>query len=287
MYKDYRIVVVTPAGRKEYLECLVKQVLALCKAGFVDEYQLWMHTTNTDDIEYINSLELIHKKINIRRLPDGMSPRGNTTISHFYRDCTDSKTVYIKLDDDIVLLDDIEAFVRFLDFRISNPDYFIICANILNNAIISYILQHTGKLDNSTENGLVSYTCMDQVGWKNPQFAEKIHRQIIASDFDLSKFRVNTTWNLCNNERISINCISWLGSSFAKFDGLVGSDDEQWLCEDKPRMDGLRNIVFLDYVVVHFAFYTQRNYLKSTDILDAYRNHLGLVNKKTKSLNCL
>lgn len=47
MLGEYRIVVVTPAGRK----LLIPQIQGL--KPYVDEYRLWVNTDNADDIEYM------------------------------------------------------------------------------------------------------------------------------------------------------------------------------------------------------------------------------------------
>lgn len=271
MFKGKEIIVVTPAGRKEYLQCLVPQVLALHQLGLVDEYQLWLNTTNSVDLEYMQHLADLHPGvIRLCSLPIGTQPNGNMTIHHFFAACTNPHAVYVRFDDDIVLLDDADAFKRILEFRIDNPRYFLVYANILNNGICSHILQRFGKL--STNAGLAGYHCTDNLGWKSPAFAEDIHKQVRACNHDLSRFRIPGTWTLYYNERVSINCILWLGSTFAQFSGCVGTDEEQWLSVDKPKADGLQNIIFLDYVVVHYAFYTQREHLvKNTNFLEAYQ----------------
>jgi hypothetical protein len=79
-------------------------------------------------------------------------------------------------------------------------------------------------------------------------------------------------WHCLEYERVSINCISWLGSTFAQFNGKVGIDEEQWLSVDKPRTmePGSHNVIIGNAIVAHFSFYTQRAHLDATDILDEY-----------------
>ncbi len=270
MFQDFRVVVVTPAGRRAYLECLFPHVLSLHRAGLVDEYQLWLNTSDTADIAYMKSLESAHPSfVIVRPLPPGVHPSGNDTIHHFFPACTDPSSIYVRFDDDVVQLDSASAFERLLQFRISHPEYFLVYGNILNNAVCSHILQRFGKL--STAPGIAGYDCTDRVGWNSPSFAESIHEQVRARGHDLSAFRIPGFWELFHNERVSINCISWLGSTFAHFSGRVGRDEEQWLSVDKPRSCGLRNAIFLEYVVVHYAFYTQRPHLSRVPaILSGY-----------------
>ena len=64
-------------------------------------------------------------------------------------------------------------------------------------------------------------------------------------------------------ERVSINCISWLGSDFASFGGEVGKDEELWLSCVKPAETARPNVMYGGFAVVHFAFQTQRARLES------------------------
>jgi hypothetical protein len=49
LFNGKKVVVVTPAGRKQYLEILFKYILNL--KSVITEYRLWVNTTNNDDIE--------------------------------------------------------------------------------------------------------------------------------------------------------------------------------------------------------------------------------------------
>jgi hypothetical protein len=65
--------------------------------------------------------------------------------------------------------------------------------------------------------------------------------------------------------------ISWLGKEFKKFNGDVGLDEEEWLSCDKPKQIQMPNIIFGDSLFVHYAFFTQRQYLDNTNILETYK----------------
>ena len=265
MYDNHRIVVVTPAGRKRYLELLIPQVLAL--RPIVDEYRRWMNTTNEEDIAYMESVAKEHEEfIKLERL--GEHYNANFSIYQFFKRCTDPATVYVRFDDDIVWLDDKSRFLDLVKFRIENPRYFLVYANILNNAVLTHLHQKRGNL--SKEYGTVEYKCMCDVGWKNAKFAVELHREILSKpSFDV--FRFSEPWVLKEYERVSINCISWLGSKFAEFEGNVGRDEEQWLSCDKPKALQQPNVIFGGFVVVHYAFFPQRPLLEGTDILQKYK----------------
>jgi len=260
-----RHIVVTPAGRRRYLEILVKHLVAQ-KQDF-DEWHLWVNTNDVEDIAYCHWLAEQHPSW-IKCVSSTMPPDGNQSIHQFFAYCIDPNTVYTRLDDDIVWLE--PGFLRKMyNFRLSHPQYFLVYGTIVNNALTSYIYQQRGLIDHS--HGSCNYEVMDNVGWKSAEFAEHVHRTFIK---DLNEGKTEMWYVqpqvLHDYERMSINAISWLGSEFAKFQGLVGIDEEQWISVDKPKSIGTRNIVCGDALVVHFSFYPQREHLDKTDILTQY-----------------
>ena len=268
MLFDKRVVIVTPAGRKRYLELLIPQLLNL--RSVVDEYVLWVNTTNEIDIEYMKNVAQAYPdfiKLQWSKIPIN----GNLSIGHFFRECVDANTVYVRFDDDVVYIDTIEAFVNFIKFRIEHPEYFIIYANILNNSVISHIHQRLGNFN--LEKGIAGYKADNPIGWGCPSFAYNLHTQIlqlIEEKGSLKTFYIQN-WKLFECERVSINCISWLGSTFKEFNGQVtGIDEEEWLSVTYPKMNKCVNCVFGHFVCVHYAFCTQRSYLDTTDLLEKY-----------------
>lgn len=274
MHRNRGVVVVTPAGRRRYLDLLVPQVLAF--KGVVDEYRLWLNTADPDDLAYCESLAAAHPDfIRLDRLPDGVAVDGNMSIHHFFKKCVEPDTVYVRLDDDIIMLDTVDAFKALLDFRLDHPEFFLVYGCVLNNAVITHIQQRMMRF--GTGGGLCGYACMDPVGWKSPLFAEHVHRAILQGlagpGGNLQEFRM-PPWRLHYThvgERVSINCISWLGSEFAAFGGDVGRDEELWLSVQKPALAQKCNCIFGGFVCVHYAFYPQRPHLDATDILQQYR----------------
>jgi hypothetical protein len=178
-HRDHRVIVVTPAGRQQYLRLLIPQVLAYASAGVVDEYHLWVNTRVKEDVAFMEAAAAGEhgSVLRVRYLPSGMEPLGNKTIGYFFKECVMPNTVYVRLDDDVIFLDDLEAFKGFLDFRIMNPHYFLVYANILNNALVSYLHQDLGNLGMS--HGRVGYSCMDSVGWASGPFAAYLHDRVL------------------------------------------------------------------------------------------------------------
>lgn len=286
-YKGHRVVVVTPAGRRRYLELLIPQVVGL--ADIVDEYQLWVNTTDSDDIAYMENVQSTNTLVKLIRLPDDICVNGSKSICNFFKKCIEPNTIYIRFDDDIVLLDTKEAFISFLDFRIGNPQFFLVYGCILNNAITSHLLQRSMQLD--TMHGISTYQCMCPVGWRNGEFAKNVHNQIAQNNFDLSKFRMGSNWLLYDCERVSINCISWIGTGLDNAcGGIVGAEEEYELSTNIPRKNNMINIIFGGFCCVHFAFYTQRDdvdpmlniYYKTQNVLSLHSNAGSSTSKTAK-----
>lgn len=270
MYREHRVVVVTPAGRERYMRLLFAQLLGY--RPVVDEYRIWQNTAQPSDIAYFQSLAAAHPDfVTVDAPPPGVRRFDNSTIHHFFASCCDPDTIYVRFDDDVVQLDTPDAFAAFLDFRIDHPEYFLTYATILNNAVIAHILQRHGTI-HADPAQLVGYACVDDVGWRDPSFAERLHRQILARP-DLTAFRM-PNWILHHYERVSINCISWRGAEFAAFGGEVGPDEEPWLSHTKPAQLGKPCCIFGGYAVVHYAFHPQRGLLDTTDILERYADRV-------------
>jgi hypothetical protein len=215
----------------------------------------------------MEKLESENEFIKLQRTKIGV--KGNETIFHFFKECVDENSVYIRLDDDIVYVKP-NSLNNLFDFRINNPNYFLVYGNIVNNAILSHLHQKRGTLTNEVKFG---YHCADHNGWNNPIAAESIHRKF----FELNKNNHLTDFSINNcilkdYERCSINVISWIGSEFKKFDGNVGIDEENWLSCDKPSELQMPNIIFGECLFVHYAFFTQRKHIDNTDILESYKH---------------
>jgi hypothetical protein len=259
-----KIEIVTPAGRQRYLEILFLH-LESQKADF-DQWTLWLNTTNQADIAFCKKLEKENSWI--KTIDLDVPHSGSYSIASFFKYAKDSNTLYIRFDDDIVWME--ESFIKKMcDFRIENPGYFLVYGNIINNAIIDHIHQRLGALDYSSS--IVNYNCFDGVGWANSDFAEIKHENFLQklSSNNLGSYKFKK-WDLFFNERVSINCISWLGKDFENL-GEV-KDEEQFLSADYPKSKGLINTIYGEILCSHFAFYTQREKMDNSSILNHYKS---------------
>ncbi len=269
MIQNKKIVVVTPAGRKKYMEVLLKYILR--EKDIIDEYKIWVNTTNKSDIAYFKQLEKEYKGFITldERFLEERETGENRNIYRFFDKCIDSDTIYIRLDDDIVYLQ--PDFIKLLaTYRINNPDPFLVYGTILNNGVIDSIVQNLGLYSSFP---YFNYSCTDTIAFDDSHICENKHSYLLHNYLLKLKTppKLFEKWVLQRYERVSINCISWLGETFATFNGEVGEDEEAWLSMTHPEKTKNPNVVFGGAYCVHFAFGPQRDYLDKTNILSLYK----------------
>jgi hypothetical protein len=267
-------VCVTPAGRRKYLEILVRYMNREYLAGNFDEWRLWINTTAKSDINYIHSLAAKYEFITA--VEPKMPFAGNISIAPFFVDCCEPNTVYLRLDDDIVFIEE-NAIREIFKFRLEHRKYFLIFGNIVNNSICSGIRQIYHAMPGFPKT--ISVTdCFDETGWGNPIFAEFLHETFLDT---FKAYKNHYYWHfvdglsiaISNPARFSINVMSWLGSEFAKFAGKlpIPCDEEEYLSETLPKHLKKMNCIYGEAIFVHFAFYPQREYLENnTNLLQKY-----------------
>jgi hypothetical protein len=265
--RPMRCVVLTPAGRREYLELLFVHLSRqrLDFAMFI-EWHLWLNTLVPEDVAYMRELERQHSWIKVITDPESDPTAGSFNIHRFFKHATDRHTVYIRLDDDVVYLE--PGFLQKLyKARVScNPDYFLVYANIINNAVITHAHQRGGAFMYPTK---VEPTCMGNA-WSDPAISEQLHRQFLSDVRAGNLQRWHQSFDpFETTERVSINAFAFFGSVFQNIH--VGIDEEDWLSVVHLRESGKRNLVIPGAICAHYAFYTQRPHLNTTDILEQYR----------------
>ena len=263
MYKDYKIVVNTAAGRRRYMQYLIPYVLS---CGIVDRYDIWVNTHNGADIEFFKQVAKKYPVINLVWQPDGVV-NGNKSINAFYRSCVEAPTIYFKLDDDIVWMEP-GLMEKMVKFRIDNPQYFLVSPLVINNSLSTYLLQVEGKLnlDKYYEAG-----CSHPVLWKSGYFAEELHSWFLRNYLEGQKWeKLYVGKKEMGMTRFSINAILWFGDEMKKFSGIVPGDDEEFMSCIYPTRMGMSNAWNGDAIISHFAFFTQREQLDKRHILEKY-----------------
>lgn len=276
MRNGFKVVANTAVGRRRYLQFLIPLVL---RSEVVDRYDLWVNTLDKIDFEFFKELAKKYKKINLIWQPDNFVD-GVHTINPFYKYCCEEKTIYVKLDDDIVWIEP-DFFEKMVDFRINNPQYFLVSPLVINNDISTYILQNQNKIH------LYDYfvpRCYNPQ-WYNGYFATQIHNWFIDNYLKTEKYsELYCGERIVSINRFSINAVLWFGSEMAKFEGLVTGDDEEFLSVIKPTNLNKPNCFNCDCLISHFAFGYQRKVLDSNGTLDKYKKVLLDLFKKDKLL---
>lgn len=263
MYKNYKVVVNTAAGRRRYMQYLIPYVVA---CPYVDRYDIWVNTHNGADIEFFKQVATKFPAVNLVWQPDGIV-NGNASINAFYKDCTEPNTVYFKLDDDIVWMEPglIEKMVKF---RVDNPEYFLVSPLVINNSLSTYLLQVEGRL--KLDDYYQAYAS-HPVLWQSGNFAQELHTWFLERYLKTKKWEeLHVGKKEIGMARFSINAVLWFGDEMKKFGGLVPGDDEEFLSCIYPTLQGKSNAWNGDALVAHFAFFTQRKALDKKGILEQY-----------------
>ena len=207
----------------------------------------------------------IYPKINLVWQPDGWV-NGNASINAFYKKCTDENTIYFKLDDDIIWMED-GAIGKMVKFRVDNPQYFLVSPLVINNAQSTYLLQVCEKLK---LNHYYNSAADNYILWRSGEFASQLHQWFLKkiNSKSINDLHLGSRpMALC---RFSINSIMWFGKDLAKIKGIVPGDDEEFMSCILPSKMGWTNCWNTDVILAHFAFYTQREQLDKCSILEKY-----------------
>lgn len=263
MYKNYKVVVNTAAGRRRYMQYLIPYIVS---CPIVDRYDIWVNTHDGADIEFFRQIAARFPVVNLVWQPDGIV-NGNASINAFYKECVEPDTIYFKLDDDVVWMEPL-LIEKMVAFRAENPQCFMVSPLVINNSLSTYLLQISGKIRlDQYYNAASSHPTL----WKSGGFACELHHWFIE------KYLKTDRWDFLHvgkremgMTRFSINAVLWFGEEMKKFDGIVPGDDEEFLSCIYPTSQGMSNAWNGDAIVAHFAFYTQRQALDQMKILEQY-----------------
>ncbi len=266
-----RVVAVTPAGRRGYLELLAHYVLA---DEFISEWHLWDNCRAESDRVYINDLAAHHKKIKVITLPKVSG--WNNSINQFYKLCNDRETFYIKMDDDIVYLPP-EFGKKLLEQALPERAVSLWSSPmVVNNAICSWMLKYLSKVKIEAE---LTAQAACRIGWRSAAFAESLHDAFLKTLGEGAGHRFHTPDQIVSLSRFSINCIGFFGSDVLRLGKDFcpdGVDDEEWLSVVLPMRLNRPGRIIGGLTVAHFSYWTQEAELLSSDILDRYYLHAGL-----------
>lgn len=281
-YKDqeYKVVVVTPAGREKYLSIFKNFIYRKMNEGVVDNWQLWLNTVDAGDITYLQSMEAENPKVKIYRLGEQIIPTWETynalQTHKFFANAQEDDTIYIRFDDDIIWCAD-DAIEKMCQARIDNPNAFIIYPNIINSTTCTSWHQEIGAL--SEEAGKVkrynkadpNYAYLDEFNYSDSRLIDHIHKTFKKryTEGTLSAYYLPSR-SLNEFERFSICSVCWFGKDKMS----LGTLEEPQISWELPQALNKPNYFVGDALMVHYSYHTQRGYLTSQgDVhLEFYKN---------------
>lgn len=255
MYQSSKVIAVTPAGRRQYMEVLAPYVLR--GRGLFDEWMIWVNTGRESDIAYLESLAKEHqgfvKLVRYKEPLAAPSPQ-----PWWFRHACEPNVLYVKFDDDICWVKD-DAVHELVKFRVENPRPLCVLANTINNGFCAYIHAKRGSQEFHIDGEYprIAPDCYNDV-WSKPRYGEYVHKTFLNDllEGDVDKYLFDS-WELDAYQRFAINCICWWGQDVnGEMDGH--KDEEQWLTTLQSRKLGRPNVICGTSLVSHFAFYKQR-----------------------------
>lgn len=304
-----KLVLLTFAGKKCHLEILFKYILKY--KHYIDEYKLFVSTKSTEDHEYIKAfaekndfVTLEYYKENGKIILNGTSKMWD----YAYSICNDDDTIYLKLDDDIVYIEE-TLFTDFIKYRetCESPLLFPV---IINNVYFSNLFSNNNVINLRARGNMLStwpntynriksavkenihnnqfrigdVTITQEVlcptAWSNVQFCVDLHNLFIdklktnnKNDFYLDNHVVPDKFP------VSICCCSWRGKDLKNIVNEVGTifQDEPWWTVFMPTWLNKDNMVYGKTIVSHYSYYRQRELgLDTTDILNKYNELISI-----------
>lgn len=258
--KEFKVVIVTPAGREKYLDIFKRRIYKEMDAGLVDGWQLWQNTVKQSDIDYMASMEKENPKVKVYTI-DGIEDKYNfcdtLRTCEFFKYAHDDDTIYIRFDDDVVWYEE-GAIEKMAKARIEHPDAFIIYPNVINSTIVSRWHQDIGAL--GKEAGECQGIRLDEFAYTDSKFIDLIH-DTFKKHYEagtLSAYYLPSRV-FEKYENFSICSIAFWGKDKLE----PSSFEESWIAWERPE-ELKRPVYFLgDALMVHYSYHTQRDYLES------------------------
>ncbi len=188
-----------------------------------------------------------------------------------------SDAVFLKCDDDIVYVD-VEKLNGFIEFRRTNPHYFLVSANVVNNGVCAYLQQASGAIPANIGHFEHPPGGFGGSLWLSGERATQLHDFFLGRERkSLPLPKASVEWT----ERQSINFVAWLGKDLVHM-ALPKCDDEYALTVGLPTFLDRPSAIYSDFTVSHLSFGPQENGLDLDRLLDGYdalmRSTLGLAN---------
>ena len=262
MVDGYKVIVGIFAGRKKIMRQTIQTLLK--QGDCIDEIQLWENTALEPDLKYISECEKKIEKLSVKRYeqsPPSKFHFGGTVnhnmsrFKYFFKDCTESDTVYVKVDDDMIWMEDglIESLVRF---TLKNPKYISVFANVVNISGCDHVHQRLGVYEED-DIDLMTWNKAGacSVGWACGRTATAKHLRLFENmkndNLDQYKF---SRWVLNDKIRHGAGFMSWISGSFDV--NKIGEDDEDAMVRF-AKETGRNTCIFGEKLASHFSYHPQ------------------------------
>lgn len=300
-----RLEVITYAGRRRYMEILFQYILKYKK--YITHYRIFVATQDKEDVEcienfYKNNSEWVSLIYHPTNIPFNKSNLWDIA----YQYCLDEDTTYLRIDDDIVYLEE-SLFTDFIKFRNEHPEYLVVYPLIINNIISSSYLQSKGLIDYpkkamiysswkktyeriqpiilqaSQEKVSIGRLVADSeilcpVAWGDIEYCKHVHSTFINDviNKNLDKYRLGKIV-LEERQPMSIQVIAWHGKTMKEVQEKYGAvyGEEPWISIFAPTWCNMYNCIYSDSIVSHFSYYKQEEQgICQTGLLEQYKEIL-------------
>ncbi len=263
-----RVILTCFAGRKRYLEILLKYAEYLYQKGHIHEVHLWDFTRNAEDTEWLKSSPTITSSpyISVKHVINKHS------WLEYYRHYTPSayaEHVIIKCDDDIVFID-VKTFPDFIQRTVEQDEYLLRFPSIINNGVCAHYQQKWGLIPTSLDTFPYDTYCGKL--WASAEICQKLHEHFLDNHetwLETTRALPDKTHKHALGNRISINFFAVCSKNLNLYQ-MVGSDDEKDLSMTLSRRLQKKHAVDTKFTVSHFAFGSQREKLNEPMLLEKY-----------------
>lgn len=269
MYNGYKVKVLVFAGRKDTMSILFPKI----KSEIIDEVLIGINTRNKEDIAFIKEYLKNDNKFKAVEIPNIYIGNANAYY-YMFSLLSDEDTIYIKLDDDLIWFSE-NFFEELVKYRVEHPEYYTIYPFVLNNPLCNYLGKFFDESKFRNKNDYMYQT------WKNPIYSEILLREFCENKLDLSHIQ-NYEFDQTETLRDpficpSINCICFFGKDCREMkwveEMIRYGGDEGFITVGIFNKFGnqRKHIVYAKCKCVHYAFFTQRDYLNNKNILKKYK----------------
>jgi hypothetical protein len=272
MWKNKKVVSITPVGRSRYIDMLFPYLLK--NNNIIDEHIFWNNTDSVKDIEYIEKLCQKYSeffKFDKKNTFDSLNYK--KMINYIYFLYNESNTIYIKINDDICWMSE-DCIPNLLNFRTKYENFFLVYPMIVNSGRTDFIYQVMGYLPlKLSDKSPISYRDEINLADFPAESSHIIHKCFInlikkdkIKDLLIEKYIIN------NYERIPEHMVCWFGESFQKMNNQ-NIYDLNCFSELEPKSRGQYSCFCGSSVVSHFSHLNHEEILYScSDIVFEYEN---------------